>query len=96
MPKAYWVGAYRSIPNSENRIRYSELATKAVEATGGRFLARGGRVTAKEDGIAERTVLVEFDSYEQALAAYDSDLYQEALEVLGNDVSRDHRIVEGV
>ena len=96
MPKGYWIGAYRSVTDLGKRTRYSELATVAVEAAGGRFLARGGRVTAHEQGVAERTVIVEFDSYEQALAAYDSELYRTALDALGDGVSRDHRIVEGV
>jgi len=44
----------------------------------------------------ERTVLVEFDSVEQAVAAYESDAYKAALNILGDAVERDFRIVEGV
>lgn len=73
MAKGYWIGAYRSVSDPAKRNHYSELATVAVHAAGGRFLARGGKVTAHEDGVAERTVIVEFDSYEQAVAAYDSE-----------------------
>ena len=47
-------------------------------------------------GISERTVVLEFDSVEQAIAAHDSPAYQEALRLLGNAVDRDLRIVEGV
>ena len=50
----------------------------------------------KEDAVAERTVLVEFDSYEQAIATYESPAYQEALKALDGGVVRDLRIVEGV
>ena len=50
----------------------------------------------KEHAVAERTVLVEFDSYADALATYSSPAYQRALEALDGGVVRDLRIVEGV
>ncbi|MEJ2375789.1 MAG: DUF1330 domain-containing protein [Pseudolabrys sp.] len=49
-----------------------------------------------EAGINERTVVIEFDSLDKALAAYDSPGYQEALNALGSDnVKRGMRVVEG-
>ncbi len=65
-------------------------------ANGGRILVRGGTVKTYEQGIAQRTVAVEFDSVERAIAAHDSPAYQEALAVLGNTCERDMRLVEGV
>ncbi len=55
----------------------------------------GGR-RAYENGLNQRTVVVEFDSLERALAAHDGPGYQEALRVLGNAAERDVRLVEGV
>jgi len=49
-----------------------------------------------ESGLKERSVLIEFDSVQQAVAAHDSPAYQEALRVLGNGADRDLRIVPGV
>jgi uncharacterized protein (DUF1330 family) len=50
----------------------------------------------KEQGIAQRTVLVEFESVDAALAAYNSPAYQEAVAALGTQaVVRDLRIIEG-
>ena len=95
MPKAYWVSVYRSISDPEKLAAYGALAAPAVRAGGGRTFVRGGRVLAYEDGIAERTVLIEFDSFEQAVAARESPAYQEALRVLSDAVVRDFRIVEG-
>ncbi len=44
----------------------------------------------------QRTVVIEFPSLEQAMAAYDSPGYREALAALGkNSVDRDMRIVAG-
>jgi uncharacterized protein (DUF1330 family) len=63
---------------------------------GGRFLARGVAAKTYEAGVAERTVLIEFDSVEQAIAAHDSPGYKAALDALGDGAVRDIRIVEGV
>jgi hypothetical protein len=49
-----------------------------------------------ELGLKQRTVLLEFDSVEKAVAAHDSPAYQEALAALGDGAERDIRIIEGV
>jgi uncharacterized protein (DUF1330 family) len=48
-----------------------------------------------EAGLQERTVIVEFDSYEIALSAHESEAYQKAPQALGAGSERDYRIVEG-
>ena len=96
MAKAYWVVCYRSISNDAAREAYTKLAVPAVLAAGGRFLARGLPAKTYEAGIKQRTVLVEFDSLAQAIAAHDSAGYQAALSALGHGAERDLRIVEGV
>jgi uncharacterized protein (DUF1330 family) len=96
MPKGYWVSVYRTISDPEKLAAYNQLAGPAVRAGGGRTLVRGGRVEAHDAGIGERTVLVEFDSFEQAVAARESAAYQEALAALADGVERDFRIVEGI
>ncbi|GAA2810049.1 DUF1330 domain-containing protein [Kitasatospora sp. CM 4170] len=96
MPKGYWVSVYRTISDPEKLAAYNELAALAVKAGGGRTVVRGGRVAAYDAGIAERTVLVEFDSFEQAVATRESAAYQEALDALSDGVERDFRIVEGL
>ncbi|MET9496606.1 DUF1330 domain-containing protein [Streptomyces sp. NPDC006552] len=96
MSKGYWVSVYRAISDPEKLAAYNKLAPSAVRAGGGRLLARGGRIVVHEAGVAERTVLVEFDNFEQAVAAYESAAYQEALAALSDGVERDFRIVEGL
>ena len=96
MPKAYIVACYREVRNPDALVAYAKLAGPAVKANGGRILARGGRVQSLEGGIEERTVVIEFDSFDAALAHYNSDAYQEALAALGNGSVRDMRVVEGV
>jgi uncharacterized protein (DUF1330 family) len=67
-----------------------------MRTAGGRFLARGNPAHAFESGVLERTTLIEFDSVEAAVAAYESPAYQHALNVLGDGAVRDLRIIEGV
>lgn len=96
MPKGYWVSAYRTISDREKLAVYDELARQAVKAGGGRVLSRGTQVVAHDAGIAERTLLIEFDSFEQAVAARESAAYQQALVALSDSVERDFRIIEGI
>lgn len=97
MPKAYWVVTYRSVKNPKAWQAYAKLAGPAMTGAGGRFLVRGQPVKTCEAGLNERVVMIEFDSVEKAIAAYDSPAYQEALKALGTgNVERDMRLVEGI
>ena len=95
MAKGYWVSCYRAIKNADAVAEYAKLAVPAIEAGGGKFLARGGRIEAFEAGMAERTVVVEFPSFEAALATRNGAGYQAALAKLGDAVERDFRVTEG-
>ena len=54
-----------------------------------------GKVQARENGISGRTILIEFESYEAAIAAYESEGYQKALDALSGGADRDIRLIEG-
>ena len=94
MTKAYWINTFRSITDQEKLAAYVELAGPAIQAAGGRFLARGLPAEAFESGLIERTTLIEFDSVAAAVAAYESPAYQEALRALDDGAERDLRIIE--
>lgn len=96
MAKSYLVAFYREVSDPAALAAYGELAVPAIKGAGGRFLVRGGRVEAYEHGLKERTVVVEFDSFEQAVATYNSKDFKAALEKLGDGAVRDVRVVEGV
>jgi uncharacterized protein (DUF1330 family) len=96
MAKAYWINTYRKIIDPDAMAAYGKLAGPALQAAGGRFLARGMPAVTYEAAVMERCVLIEFDSVEQAIDAHDSPGYQAALTVLGNGAERDVRIVEGL
>ena len=97
MAKAYWITTYRSISDPAALAAYAKLAQPALAALGGRFLVRGMPVKTMEQGLMERTVVIEFPSAEAAKSAYDSPAYKKALDALGPKAAvRDIRIVEGV
>ncbi|RWX75151.1 DUF1330 domain-containing protein [Neorhizobium lilium] len=96
MAKAYWVATYRSVTDPDKLAAYAKLSGPAINAAGGRILARGLPSQVYELGLEQRTVLIEFDSVEQARAAHDSSAYQEALALLEGGAERDIRIIEGI
>ncbi|MFJ7312161.1 DUF1330 domain-containing protein [Pseudomonas sp. NPDC098747] len=94
--KAYWI-AHVDIADPDHYSQYTQRAPKAFADFGGRFLARGGRSEAMEGRKApQRSVVIEFESYEQALACYRSAEYQEAKSYREEWAKAEIIIVEGV
>ena len=96
MAGAYWIAFYRSVSDPDALAAYAKLAGPAIAVAGGRFLARGNAAKAYEAGVAQRVVVIEFDSVEKAVAAHESKAYKAALKVFGKAAERDMRIVEGL
>jgi len=96
MAKAYWITLYRSIAQPEAVAAYAQLAAPAIQAGGGRFLVRGMPAKVYEAGVNERTVIIEFESMDKAIATHESAGYQAALAALGDGAVRDMRYVEGL
>ena len=95
MAKAYWVVCYREIIDQAKLTAYAKLAGPAIQAGGGRFLVRGTPAKTYESGQMERTVVIEFDSVEHAIAVHDSPAYQAAVKALDGGAVRDIRVVAG-
>ena len=78
MPKAYVI-VDMDVTDPEQYARYRDLAGPAVEAAGGKFLARGGTTAVLEgDRVPKRVVLLEFPDLQAAQDWYDSPQYAEA------------------
>ena len=95
MPRGYWITLYRSVSNPAALAEYARLAVPAIESGGGRFLVRGTPARAFEAGLIQRTIVIEFDGVDRAVATYESPAYQAALRALEGTAERDLRIVEG-
>src|SRR6266853_266747 len=88
MAKAYWIVCYHSIKNPDALAAYAKIAAPALQAAGGRYLVRGNPAKVYEAGINQRTVVIEFDSVQKAIAAHDGAGYQASLKALGDAVGR--------
>ncbi|MEM1004962.1 MAG: DUF1330 domain-containing protein [Pseudomonadota bacterium] len=77
MTKGYWV-AHVDVDDMDAYKKYIAANAEPFAAFGARFLVRGGDREMKEGAARSRTVVIEFPSYADALACYDSDAYQQA------------------
>ena len=69
--------------------------TAHFRAHGARFVVRGGRFTCVEGNSRSRHVVIEFPSYEQALACYHSPAYQAAVALRAPVSVADIVVIEG-
>ena len=65
-PATIFLVTYHSVSDPEKLAAYAKLALPAVTPFGARILARGDAAVAREHGIKERTVVVEYPSLEKA------------------------------
>ena len=94
MSKIYQVVIYKSISDETKLAKYAALAGPAMKKAGAKFLARGIPVMVKEHGEKTRTVVVEWESLEQAENGYNSEDYQKALDALDGAAIREFRYIE--
>ena len=90
---ALWI-AHVTVTDEEAYGRYAALATEAIIAHGGRFIARGGRYVQLEGQDRPRNVVARFSSLEKAEECYNSDVYQRALNHARDASERELMIVE--
>ncbi|WP_170475819.1 DUF1330 domain-containing protein [Ruegeria arenilitoris] len=77
MAKGYWV-AHVDVDDMESYKKYIAANAAPFAEYGAKFLVRGGEQTLMEGTTRNRTVVIEFPSYESALACYNSVGYQSA------------------
>lgn len=93
--KGYWVVRGHILDPIEYG-KYIELAGPAIKKHNGVFLSRGGKQLEKEGSGYERTVIIQFNSFNEASACYGSDEYQKALEFVKSSAHRLVAITEGI
>jgi uncharacterized protein (DUF1330 family) len=93
MPGAFWI-AHVEVTDPAAYARYAAIATEAITAHGGVFLARGGRYVQLEGRDRARNVVARFPSLEAAVACYNSQRYQEGLAHAKGAAVRDLVVVE--
>ena len=80
MAKGYWL-ALVDVSDPESYKAYVAGIQDVFRKFGGRYVIRGGRCDVMEGRMPARTVVVEFPSYEAALACYRSVEYQASIEL---------------
>lgn len=90
---ALWI-AHVDVSDKEAYGRYAELATDAIAAHGGVFLARGGDYVSLEGRDWPRNVVARFPSVQAALDCYNSDAYREALSHAKGAAERELMVIE--
>ena len=93
--KAYWI-AQVTVNDPDQYRLYVESAREAFRKYNARTLARGGRCEQLEGSGRPRNVVIEFDSFEDAIACYNSSEYQAAKARREGAGEADIVIVEGV
>lgn len=94
MPKGYWI-VHVDIADLERYKAYMAANAAPFAEYGARFLARGGRFENPEGAGRSRHTVIEFPSYESALACWRSPGYQDALKLRQPVSTLDLVIVEG-
>lgn len=94
MAKGYWI-VNIEVHDDENYPSYVAATKPAMEKYGANFLVRGGEHQVREGEAHARHVVIEFESYEQALACYDSEEYAPALALRKQYAKTDLVIIKG-
>ena len=95
MAKGYWIVGL-TITDPEQYAEYSGRVRPFLAERGARFLTRGGQYEGVEGDVPSRQVVIEFPTYEQAVAAYHSDAYQTTIGLRAAASHGTFAIVEGL
>lgn len=94
MNKGYWV-VRADVTDPEGYKAYTVADMAAIGKHGGRFLVRGGSFELCEGAARSRNVVIEFPSYQAALACYRSPEYQAAAALRKGKAEFDLVVIEG-
>jgi uncharacterized protein (DUF1330 family) len=92
--KGYWIG-HVDVTEPEGYKAYMAADMAPFGKYGGRFLVRGGAREVVEGSVRSRSVVLEFPSYQAALACYRSPDYQAAAALRRGKAEFDLIIIEG-
>jgi uncharacterized protein (DUF1330 family) len=94
MPKGYII-AHVTVKDPDAYKEYIVKDTPILQGLGGSFIIRGGQAQVMEGQSLERHVVIEFPSYEAALAAYHDPDYQQVAEIRRRTADSTIIVVEG-
>jgi uncharacterized protein (DUF1330 family) len=92
----YWIVRGEAIKDQAAFDEYGKAWGPIAKRFGARVLVGGKRHQVREGADCARVVVVEFPSYEQAIACYDDPEYRKAILAAHRAYTRDLVIVEGI
>ncbi|MEN9539323.1 MAG: hypothetical protein RLZZ126_1558 [Pseudomonadota bacterium] len=95
MKKGYWIGRV-DVSDPEAYKAYQAANAVPFKKYGAKFLVRGGEFTTVEGASRTRNVVIEFDSYQQALDCWHSPEYQAAKKLREKVSVIDLIVIEGL
>ena len=94
MPKGYIIG-HITVNDPEAYQEYIDRDTPILTGLGGTFIVRGGKAEVVEGALHQRHVVIEFPSYEAAMAAYNDPGYQDVADIRRRSADSQILVVEG-
>jgi len=94
MPKGYWI-VRMDVRDPETYANYVKANAEPLARFGARFLVRGGKHEAVEGGARARNVVIEFPSFEAALACFHDEAYQKAKAIRDPVATGEIVVIEG-
>ena len=91
----YWIVRGTQIKDTQAMQEYGKLWPDIAARFGAEVIAGKGQVETREGPQFARQLIVRFESYEQALACYDSAQYAPAKKLAQQASDRELVIVEG-
>ncbi len=94
MAKGYWI-ANVDVRNPDGYKQYAALLPDIMRKFGGRYTTPGGRTEVVEGKSRSRIVVLEFPSYDVAMACYRSPEYAKAIALRQANADADLIVIEG-
>lgn len=94
MAKGYWI-AHVDVRSQDGYKDYVAMLPDIMRKFGGRYVTRGGKTDVVEGKSRSRTVVLEFPSFETAMACYRSPEYAMAIALRKANADADLIVIEG-
>jgi uncharacterized protein (DUF1330 family) len=94
MAKGYWIGRV-DVHDAEGYQGYVKANGPVFARYGAKFIVRGGHYEAVEGAARSRNVVIEFPSYEAALACWHSPEYQALIKIRAPHATADILVIGG-
>ena len=94
MAKGYWI-ANVDVHNGDGYKQYVAALPEILRKFGGRYVTRGGQTEVVEGKSRSRIVVLEFPTYEAAMACYRSPEYAKVIPLRTANADADLIVIEG-